>query len=560
MNNLKRKLIKVSIMLIICLSFVGCGNKKQTKEEAIPTLSPFASQEEIEAYNKKLASKIKVKKANGKYKYNQKENVINDKYRNYYQIMVATFCDSNGDGIGDLNGITSKLDYIQDLGYNGIWLTPIMESSEYHKYAISDFMTVDKDFGTVDDFKKLAEECKKRNISLILDLVLNHTSTSHPWFVKAKTNLGNKNNQYFNYYNFNKEKLGDTYYSAGNGRYYEAEFWDQMPELKLNNPNVRKEIEKIVDYWMNFGIGGFRLDAIIHYEEDNVEENVKILKWLNDYVKAKDPNAYIVGEAWVNNSTSSQYLASGIDSVFNFDFGGSSGLIVGAARGVAEKYKGKSYVSAMINQLELIKKSNPNGIDAPFLSNHDMARSNGYLSGDEDKMKLAIGLYQFLTGSTFTYYGEEIGMPGSGDQDVNYRAGMYWGKSELSSQPKSPEGCTITNDDMTFGSVEDQIKDNNSILNYTKRILQLKRENPEIARGTVENISIDDSDIIAFKKTYNNESVIVVINTANYAKQFKVPKSNGYSKIRGYATTDDTEVTLKGETLIMSSNAIVVLK
>ncbi len=559
-NNFKRLICYIVCMCIV-ISIVGCGkeSKKANKAEAIPTLSPFATQEEIDEYYKKLASHIKVKKEKGDYKYTQEKNVLNDKYRNYYQIMVATFCDSNGDGIGDLNGIISKLDYIQDLGYNGIWLTPIMESSEYHKYAISDFMTVDKDFGTVEDFKKLADECKKRNISLILDLVLNHTSTSHPWFTKAKMNMNNSN-KYFKYYNFNKEKLGDTYYSAGNGWYYEAEFWDQMPDLNLNNQDVRKEVEKIIDYWMAFGIGGFRLDAIIHYEEDNVEENVKILKWLNNYVKAKDPNAYIVGEAWVNNSLSEQYLASGIDSVFNFDFGGSDGAVVATAKGQADKYKNNGFTDAMISQLELVKKYNSNGIDAPFLSNHDMARSNGYLGGEEDKMKLAIALYQFMTGSTFTYYGEEIGMPGSGDQDVNFRAGMYWGKSELASQPKSPEGCTITNNDMTFGSVEEQLADKNSILNYTKRILQLKAENPEIARGTVEKVSVDDADIVAFKKTYNNESVIVLVNTAKYPKQFNFAKTNGYSDIRGYATTDGTEVTLKGEKITMSSDSLVVLK
>ena len=202
-NNFKRLICYIVCMCIV-ISFAGCGkeSKKVNKEEAIPTLSPFATQEEIDEYYKKLASHIKVKKEKGDYKYTQEKNVLNDKYRNYYQIMVATFCDSNGDGIGDLNGIISKLDYIQDLGYNGIWLTPIMESSEYHKYAISDFMTVDKDFGTVEDFKKLADECKKRNISLILDLVLNHTSTSHPWFTKAKMNMNN-NNKYYKQLNKN---------------------------------------------------------------------------------------------------------------------------------------------------------------------------------------------------------------------------------------------------------------------------------------------------------------------------------------------------------------------
>ena len=189
-----------------------------------------------------------------------------------------------------------------------------------------------------------------------------------------------------------------------------------------------------------------------------------------------------------------------------------------------------------------------------------MARSYGYFSGETHRIKQAIAMYQFMSGSTFTYYGEEIGMQGSGEKDVNFRAGMYWSKKDTKEQPTSPIGCELTNEDMRLGSVEEQKKDVKSILNYTKRILQIKNENPEIARGTVEKITVDDPDIVAYKKTYNNESVIIVMNTANYPKQFKFPKSNGYSKIRGYATVDDTQVTLKGEELIMSDCAVVVLK
>ena len=313
---------------------------------------------------------------------------------------------------------------------------------------------------------------------------------------------------------------------------------------------------------MAFGIGGFRLDAIIHYEEDNVEENVKILKWLNNYVKSKDPNAYIVGEAWENNGLSEQYLASGIDSVFNFDFAGSSGAVVNTARGKSDTYKNNGFTDAMIGQLELVKKYNSNGIDAPFLSNHDMARSNGYLGGEEDKMKLAIALYQFMTGSTFTYYGEEIGMPGSGDQDVNFRAGMYWGKSELASQPKSPEGCTITNNDMTFGSVEEQLADKNSILNYTKRILQLKAENPEIARGVIEKIeSLCDGNQAAITKTYNDSTIGIVYNTSDEVINVNIAETELEGMgIRGYLTLNNEEITLKDGILTMPAQSICILK
>ena len=560
MNN-KRRILLVLCICICALSMCACGKKKVEKEEPLPTLSPFATEEEKDAYYKKLTAHIKVEKANGKYDYDQEDNIINDKYRNYYHVMVSSFCDSNNDGMGDLNGITSKLDYIQDMGYNGIWLTPIMTAGQYHKYDIIDFMSVDPQFGTLDDFKKLADECKKRNISLILDLVLNHTSTQHPWFIKAKANPGNKSNKYASYYNFSKEKLGETYYDLGNGYYYEAEFWDQMPDLNLHNPAVRKEIEKIISFWMKYGIGGFRLDAVIHYDEDNTEENVKILKWLNDYIKGIDPNAYIVGEAWASSGIVSQYYASGVDSFFNFEVGGSEGKVTALARaGIGTKIAG-GFVDELISNETSVKANNSNAIDAPFLSNHDMPRSYSYFGGEENRMKLAIGLYQMMSGSTFTYYGEEIGMQGNGDADVNYRLGMYWTKNDNGEQPDAPMGATQTNADLTFGSVEEQLKNNNSILNYTKRILQLKAENPEIARGNVTKIDgVTDGEVAAFKKTYNNSSVIIIVNSSKYPKEIKVPKSNGYKDIRGYATVDDTKVTLKGDTLTMSGNAIVVLK
>ena len=123
------------------------------------------------------------------YKYEQELNIIDDNFRNYYQIFVGSFCDSNGDGIGDLNGITSKLDYIQDMGFNGIWLTPIMPSRSYHKYSVEDYYSIDPQFGTMEDFENLSAECEKRGISLLIDLVMNHSSRYHPWFESASQSL-----------------------------------------------------------------------------------------------------------------------------------------------------------------------------------------------------------------------------------------------------------------------------------------------------------------------------------------------------------------------------------
>ena len=509
-----------------------------------------------------IQSDVEVKKANGKYEYDQEDNIINDKYRNFYQIMVYHFCDSNGDGIGDLNGITSKLDYIKDMGYNGIWLTPIFKAYSTHKYDIANYMMVDDQFGTLEDFKRLSEECKKRDICLMLDIVINHTSLYNNWFYEALLNPS-KENKYFNYYNFSTKQEYNKYYRVDNKSdlYVECRFGN-MPDLNLTNPEVKKEIESILDYWLDFGVGGFRLDAARHYIENNDDANIEILRWFNNYVKSKNPDAYIVGEVWDGDSYK-KYYKSGVDSFFNFNVAGDDGKVVKAVNRTT-KNSGNALIKELIRENKDITKYNKNAISAVFLSNHDMARTNEALKNDEEKIKLARGLYQMLSGSTFTYYGEEIGMAGPklGDEcDSHYRAGMFWSATDTKEQPISQEGCKVENKDHIFGSVEEQQKDPNSILNYMKRILQLKNENPEIARGKMELLTpISKDDIIAIKKTYNNSSVIILINTSDENKSVKVNKRYGYSGIRGYATTDDTIVTLENDIVTMAKNAIVVLK
>ena len=531
-----------------------------------------------------IQSDVEVEKANGKYEYDQEDNIINDKYRNFYQIMVYHFCDSNGDGIGDLNGITSKLDYIKDMGYNGIWLTPIFSSYSNHKYDIIDYMTVDKDFGTVDDFKRLSEECKKRDICLMLDMVINHTSCWNEWFLTALKSLSDneKDNKYINYYNFSTKQENDKYYSVNekylqalkqydpsinlleSDLYVECQFSPGLPDLNLTNPDVKKEIESILDYWLDLGVGGFRLDAALHYVENDHDANIEILKWFNDYVKAKNPNAYIVGEVW-DGDIYKKYYKSGVDSFFNFNVAGDNGQVINAVNRTTKK-SGTNLIKELIKENEDITKYNKDAISAFFLSNHDMARTYEALKNNEEKMKLARGLYQMLSGTTFTYYGEEIGMAGPKKKDdpkndSNYRTGMFWSATDTKEQPISQERCKVENKDHIFGSVEEQQKDPNSILNYMKRILQLKNENPEIARGKMELLTpISKDGIIAIKKTYNNSSVIILINTSDENKSVTVNKRYGYSGIRGYATTDDTIVTLENDIVTMAKNAIVVLK
>ena len=199
-----------------------------------------------------------------------KENIIDDNNRNWYEIFVYSFYDSDNDGIGDLNGVTSKLDYIREMGFNGIWLMPIHPSPTYHKYDVKDYYDVDEVYGTLDDLKNLVDEAHKRGIRVILDLVVNHSSSDHPWFKEACDYIrenGAPGGKYGEYYNFTK-KANATGYSlvSGTSYYYESRFWSGMPDLNLDSEQVKAEIVKIMKYWFEeYQIDGFRLDAVTSY-------------------------------------------------------------------------------------------------------------------------------------------------------------------------------------------------------------------------------------------------------------------------------------------------------
>ena len=253
------------------------------------------------------------------------ENVPDDNYRTYYEVFVYSFYDSDGDGIGDLKGVTEKLDYINDgdsttdtdLGCNGIWLMPIMPSTTYHKYDVTDYEDIDPEYGTLDDFKTLIDACHERGINVIIDLVMNHTSSGHEWFQTAYKYLQNlpqgtepdaSECPYVDYYNFSREKKNGYYPVEGTDWYYEGQFWSEMPDLNWDNEAVKTEFEQIVQYWLNLGVDGFRLDAVKEFYSGADEKNIAVLTWFNNMVKAKKEDAYLVGEAWSASNIYSNYF------------------------------------------------------------------------------------------------------------------------------------------------------------------------------------------------------------------------------------------------------------
>lgn len=501
---------------------------------------------------------------------------MEDNYRTYYEVFVYSFFDGNGDGIGDLKGLTDKLDYINDgdpatvsdLGCNGIWLMPIMPSPSYHKYDVTDYYEIDPEYGTMEDFETFMEECSKRGVKVIIDLVLNHTSSEHPWFKEACDYLAKLGDgqpsleecPYVDYYHFSKEAQGGYSQVPGSDVwYYEAQFYYGMPDLNLYNEQVRAEIEGIVDFWLSKGVGGFRLDAAKEYESGSTDANVEILSWFTAMVKEKKADAYLVAEVWTDISTYAQYYDSGIDSVFNFAFAESEGIIAKLVKGMTSA---SSFGKTLQNVQEQFEEHNENYIDAPFYTNHDMARSAGYYSGDHARAQTQIAgaMNLLMSGSAFIYYGEELGMKGSG-KDENKRAPMYFAE-----EADAPGMCSGPRDmdsvKMKYGSLEEQEQDPYSVYHYYRKAIRLRNAFPSIIKGKVNNLDACASDkVAAFSKAYEEETVYIFCNIS--PEPGKVTVSDIASQIGGIAGglyVDGEEAVLEKDTLTIPGYGIVVLK
>lgn len=562
---MKKKVLQLLLCISLICSMGGCQQASSSLTEETVT-----KEEEKESYSTLFGAK------------DRQLNVLEDNNRTYYEVFLYSFYDSNGDGVGDIKGLTQKLDYINDgddttdtdLGCNGIWLMPICKSTTYHKYDIVDYYSIEEEYGTIEDFKELIAECDKRGIKVIVDMPFNHTSAKHEWFQSAikslKTEdcgqeecnvegLCKKHNKYCDYYMFTQEKVSNVYYATGaEGWYYEGMFWDQMPDLNLENEEVRRDLEAVMKYWLDLGAGGFRLDAVGEYYSTATLRNVEVLRWIVDYVKAESPDNYIVAEIWKDFATYSKYYDSGIDSCFNFAFAGPEGKIAKVIKQGTAKNTGKGYVDALVAVQDNLKNYNEKAIDAPFYTNHDMARSAGYYQNDLDKMKFAQAMNLMMTGNVFLYYGEEIGMSGSG-RDENKRAPFIWSKDNTEGMTKGP--AEMEEVVSAFPSMEEQLEDEGSMLNYVKAAIRLRNVFPEIARGEIEGLTeVTDTAVAAMKKTYGEESCIILMNASAEEKTVTLSKSNGYEEIVGQLTVNEVNPVLEGENITLPAYGVVILK
>ena len=519
-----------------------------------------------------------------------------------YQIYPRSFYDSNNDGIGDLNGITEKLDYLKDLGITLIWVCPIFKSPmDDNGYDISDYYDVNPEFGTKEDLERLIAEAEKRGIKIILDLVINHTSDEHEWFLEA---LRNPESKYRNYYIFKRgenglpptnwrshfggsawEKVEGETDENGNEMYYLHLFSKKQPDLNWENPEVREELYKMVNYWLEKGIAGFRVDAINSIKKD--------ARYLNLPVDGVDGFAYSI-KYTLNQSGIEEFLGELAKKTFKKhncmtvaetplleyerynDFIGENGffsMIFDFSYSDLDMTKGGFYYSLRdIPTVELRNKifesqltQQKYGWGAPFLENHDLPRSLNKFFGkkaNEANAKLLANVFFFLRGTPFIYQGREIGMDNFVRNDIsefddiaskdqyqralgegfsseealhfvnkrsrdNSRTSMQWDNSKnagFSKDENSKSWIKLTGSQATT-NVADQINDKNSIFSHYKKMIDLRQNGKYsdcLTFGDFISVPLENEKIIAYVRKYGNQKVLCISNFSELKQEVKL--------------------------------------
>ena len=476
-----------------------------------------------------------------------------------YQIWPRSFKDSNGDGIGDINGVISKLDYLQDLGINCIWFSPLYKSPQKdYGYDISDYYSIAPEYGTMDDFKRLIAECKKRNIKIIMDLVINHTSDQHEWFLKSLE--GDKKCHDYYFWRKGKGKRppnnwmssfpGDAWkYRKETGEYYLHLFAVEQPDLNHDNPEVRKEVKKIMNFYLDLGVDGFREDVIVYISKkeglpngfpipvmrgfENYTEGPNLHKYLAEYrQEIKKRDAIQIGEAPMMTPKKAMKYIAGEDRVLDMVFGFEhvQADCIGAAV-VKTGFKLKKLKKAY-NRWQ--KGLYGRAWNTNFLENHDIPRIVSRYGSEDYRVDSAKALaitYAFLTGTMFIYQGQEIGMTNvpfekwDDFKDVatfNIKALME--KTHLFSKKKqwsgekyagfsTAEPWYLVNSNYKEINVEAEEKDPNSVLNFYKKVIKVRSENKETAiYGEFKMMYNSDNHILAYKKIAEKDELFVVVN------------------------------------------------
>ncbi len=492
-----------------------------------------------------------------------------DNARVFYEIFVGSFSDSDGDGVGDLRGIINRMDYLNDgdessgksLGVEGIWLTPIYPSNSYHKYDVNDYYSVDPSFGTLEDLKELAELCHARNVKLILDLPINHTSRSNEWFnafIRSHRS-GDTEDPYYDFYCWypkgENAPAGRTFAQlSGTDHYYECNFDGGMPELNFDNEAVRQAVVDVGKYWLDLGVDGFRFDAAKYvYFGDNAA-SAEFWVWYLDQLRAVKPDLYAVGEVWDGDGVTQLYYPA--MNCFDFSMSQAEGLIASTA----QKGDVNRYTAYVDSYLEAVEPMNEGAMLVPFIANHDTDRAGGYLQALNGGAQMAANLLLLGPGSPFLYYGEELGMRGSrggANTDANRRLAMVWGDGDTVADPT---GTTYPADARADATALEQKSQEGSLYNYYKRVILLRKANPEIARGDYTALALPDTKAGGFISEWNGSRALVLHNTTgkDVTLDLNALELAEFGTVSGFVGLGSAS--LEGGTLTLGAQTSVVLR
>lgn len=510
-----------------------------------------------------------------------------------YQIYPRSFMDSNNDGIGDIKGIISKLDYLNDgttdsLGVDAIWISPIYKSPmKDFGYDISDYRSIDPIFGTMEDFRLLLGEAHKRGIRIIMDLVINHTSNRHPWFVEAKKDKDNPKRDWYiwqagrgkrrpNNWISLFEMKNAWWYEESTKEYYLGTFTKYQPEVNWRNPELKKEMYDMIRYWLDMGVDGFRIDVVNWFIKDdqfrsnpwkislnppdvqrhiydrNRPETHEICREIRKITDEYD-DRMLVGEIYTDDtSIAVSYQGNGEDELhmaFNFNF-------------LFCKWDAGEFYKRIRDYYNLL----PEGAWPNFtLSNHDQPRHYYRFSDGEDsepRARVAAALIMTLRGTPFIYYGEEIGMTCDKilRKDIQDPVGrkywpiirgrdgertpMQWSGEENAGFSEGRPWLPV-NSDYENKNVEKQSGDENSLLTFYKSLIWFRKGSRALAIGNIEFITEEPSEVLVYKRKYEEEELIVILNFSRDKQKVCFEKEEDVRMLFGTHREKEEPVTIK---------------
>ena len=497
----------------------------------------------------------------------------------FYEVYPRSFADSNNDGIGDLNGITSKLDYLKELGVDAIWITPFFPSPQVDfGYDVSDYLVLDPMYGTMADFDRLVAEAKRRGIRVILDLVVNHTSDQHKWFLDSKSSRTSKHRDWYIWRdgkgpgqppnNWTSTFGGPAWkFDGTTHQWYYHYFYPEQPDLNWRNPAVRQAMLDVTRWWYKRGVSGFRLDAVdTLFEDASLKDNPvrpgksvygdplqehrynthlpEIHDALRDLRKVADEyNAVLIGETWTENIDQlNKYYGNGHELQLPMDF----------------LFTNVNKLSAPEFRKQIAAINSAAGWPTFVISNHDIVRSyDRYGDGQHNDQiaKLMAGLYLTLRGTPILYYGEEIGMktttptrkedvrdpkgrtgwPNDKGRD-GQRTPMQWDQSENAGFSKGKPWLPVPPTAKTH-NVADEQKDPDSIFSFYKKLLQLRHSNKELLDGSYVPINQNDPNVLSYLRVHEDQAVLVSLNMSGSPQKVNYElKKNGFASAKPLIT------------------------